>query len=564
MLFICLFVKFCNMKEILSENKYLIVLWILCILGLVGFLGHYSGILIDFGREVYYPEQILQGKLLYRDLFNIYGPLSYQINAVLYKIFGAKLSTLFGAGILCSLLTVSGIYFVAQKFLSKFLSFALGLFTIVVGVTTISIFNFHFPYSWAVLYGLIAFLYSLYFLLDKRLTLSALLAGICVTCKYDFLLYGFVVLFFIFKSKDWKALLCFASVPILSFGILFAQGLKFSDLINTFSIVTEMAKSKTLTYFYQNSGIYFHPKALLTDLILFLKFAIPFGGILLGTWRNKKVITIISFIAAILFFDAKVMFGFLPVFLFCLFFVLYCCHSEHTLMRSFAFAQDDKCEESQHKISQRILFLSALLASAKVFWVLLMGSYGNYYVSILLIAALALLPRKFDKVTAIYFILLSIFIFSQNISAQPAEFPNKLVQYIKETTKPTDKIVVLPEGMMINFLTKRDSDGFYNSLLPLYVETFGEDNIIEHYKKNPPEYFILNNLDMKDYYFRYICGDYALDFCGFIVENYELVDVIEDGYRYSIFKQNRLINTRHPVLDTGSGNVNTKINIDSP
>lgn len=504
------------MKEILSENKYLIVLWILCILGLVGFLGHYSGILIDFGREVYYPEQILQGKLLYRDLFNIYGPLSYQINAVLYKIFGAKLSTLFGAGILCSLLTVSGIYFVAQKFLSKFLSFALGLFTIAVGVTTISIFNFHFPYSWAVLYGLIAFLYSLYFLLDKRLTLSALLAGICITCKYDFLLYGFVVLFFIFKSKDWKALLCFASVPILSFGILFAEGLKFSDLINTFSIVTEMAKSKTLTYFYQNSGIYFHPKALLADLILFLKFAIPFGGILLGVQKNKKIITIISFIVAILFFDAKVMFGFLPVFL-----LIFAC----TSLRG----------ELARRGNLIILILSALLASAKVFWVLLMGSYGNYYVSILFIAALALLPRKFDKVIAIYFILLSIFIFSQNISTQPAKFPNKLVQYIKETTKPTDKIVILPEGMIINFLAKRDSDGFYNSLLPLYVETFGEDNIIEHYKKNPPEYFILNNLDMKDYYFRYICGDYALDFCGFIVENYELVDVIEDGYRYSIF-----------------------------
>jgi len=178
------------MKEILSENKYLIILWLLCIFGLIGFLSHYSGILIDFGREVFYPERILAGDVLYKNLFNIYGPLSYQINAVLYKIFGAKLSTLYGAGAVCSILTVSGIYLVAQKFLSKFLSFALAVFTIAVGVTAVSIFNFHFPYSWAVLYGLIAFLYSLYFLLDKKnLSLSAFLAGICITCKYDFLLY---------------------------------------------------------------------------------------------------------------------------------------------------------------------------------------------------------------------------------------------------------------------------------------------------------------------------------------------------------------------------------------
>lgn len=485
-------------------NKYLIILWILCIAGLAMFLGHYSGFLIDFGREVYYPERILAGDVLYKDLFNIYGPLSYQINAVLYKIFGAKLSTLYGAGAVCSLLTVSGVYLLANRYMSKFLSFGLGLFTIAVGVTTTSIFNFHFPYSWAVLYGLIAFIYSLYFIKDK-LWLSALLAGVCITCKYDFLLYGFVILFLIFKQKDWKALLSFISVPILSFGILFLQGLQISDLINSLTIVKDMAKSKTLTYFYQNSGIYFHPKALLTDLILFLKFAVPFGGILLGTWKDKKIITIISFILAVIFFDAKVMFGFLPILLFAVIWFK----------------------------NWNLLTVSVLLASAKVFWVLIMGSYGTYYVSLLLIALLSLLPRRFDKVVGIYIILLSIFIFAGMGSY--VKTPDKIVSYVKENTKSTDKVVVFPEGMIINFLSHRQSDGFYNSLLPLYVETFGEDKIVEHFHANKPEMIILNNLNMRDYGFEYICKDYALDFCGFVQKNYELVNIIDDGYRYNIF-----------------------------
>lgn len=470
------------------------------------FLGHYSGWLIDFGREVYYPERILQGDVLYKDLFNIYGPLAYQINAVLYKIFGAKLSTLFGAGAVCSLLTVTGVYLLANRYMSKFLSFSLGLFTIAVGVTTTSIFNFHFPYSWAVLYGLIAFIYSLYFIKDK-LWLSALLAGVCVTCKYDFALYAVVILFVIFRQKDWKALLSFISVPVVSFGILFLQGLQISDIINSLTIVKDMAKTKTLTYFYQNSGIYFHPKALLADLILFLKFAIPFGGILFGVHKDKKIITIISFILAVIFFDARTMFGFLPLLLF-----------GAIWFKNF-----------------NLLTISVLLVSAKVFWVLIMGSYGTYYVSLLLIALLPLLPRRFDKAVGIYFILLSIFIFGINLSGHSANLPNKIVQYVSENTKPTDKVVILPEGMTINFLSHRQSDGFYNSLLPLYVETFGEDKIIEHYNQNKPEYIILNNLNMRDYYFEYICKDYALEFCGFIQENYELADVIDDGYRYSIF-----------------------------
>ena len=42
---------------------------------------------------------------------------------------------------------------------------------------------------------------------------------------------------------------------------------------------------------------------------------------------------------------------------------------------------------------------------------------------------------------------------------------------------------------------------------------------------------------MKDYYFEYICNDYAREFCEFIIENYKLQDVIDDGYKYTIFKK---------------------------
>ena len=540
MLFKCLFVKFCNMKKILSENKYLIILWLLCIFGLIGFLSHYSGILIDFGREVFYPERILAGDVLYKNLFNIYGPLSYQINAVLYKIFGAKLSTLYGAGAVYSLLTVSGVYLLASRYLSKFLSFGLGVFTIAVGVTAVSIFNFHFPYSWAVLYGLIAFIYSLYFIKDK-LWLSALLAGICITCKYDFLLYGLVVLFLIFKQKNWKALLCFISAPILSYGILFLQGLKISDLINSLLITKQMAKSKTLTYFYQNSGIYFHPKALLMDFITFLKTAIPFAGILFGASlfeKRKNISIIVLSISTVLFFllfDIEIGLGFLPL-----------------LLLVFAAAS-----YKQLNSTLRILLISTLCVCAKVFWVLILNSYGNYYAPIVLTAFFALffkyLPQKLEKIAGVVLIAISLLIFSHNLhtrkflnnkietakgtiytTKQLAVSTNELINYIEQNAKDK-KIVIFPEGMTVNFPTDTKSDGFYNSLLPLYIETFGEEKIIEHYKSDKPDYIILTNQNMKDYYFEYICKDYAHKFCGFIQENYSLERVIGQEFRYVIF-----------------------------
>lgn len=49
---------------------------------------------IDFGREMYLPWQITQGKTLYTDLVHNYGPLSPYINALWFKVFGVSLSTL--------------------------------------------------------------------------------------------------------------------------------------------------------------------------------------------------------------------------------------------------------------------------------------------------------------------------------------------------------------------------------------------------------------------------------------------------------------------------------------
>ena len=156
------------MREFYIKNKPLIILWLLCIAALIGFMGHYSNILLDVGREVYYPQRILEGKVLYKDLFNIYGPFSYLWNAFLYKIFGINLRALYISGAICSLAIVSGVYLIARRFLNTSLSFAIGLFTIVTGVCANHLFNYTFPYSWAMLYGTVGFLYSVYFLVKYK------------------------------------------------------------------------------------------------------------------------------------------------------------------------------------------------------------------------------------------------------------------------------------------------------------------------------------------------------------------------------------------------------------
>ena len=376
--------------------------------------------------------------------------------------------------------------------------------------------------------------------------MSAFLAGISITCKYDFILYAFVVLFFIIKSKDLKAFLCFAIAPFISYGILFIQGLGINDLTNSLAITAAMAKSKTLTYFYQNSGVYFHPRVFPTLLILFLKTAIPFAGILTGAYlfdRNKFAsvsFSILGYLSMIWFVteNIKVVFGFLPV-----------------LLTIFAIT-------SYKKLNSNLIILtvSTVAVCVKVFWVLIIQSYGSYYVSIALIAFFAILfkniPQKLEKTTGIYILIISAIILVMNIIALKydnnkittakgsiytnknyADSSNLLINYLKNNSNENDSVVIFPEGMTINFLADRKADDFYNSLLPLYTESLDEDKIIEHYKNEKPEFIIFNNLNMKDYYFNYICQDYAIGFCAFVQENYNQSAVIDNGFRYIIFKR---------------------------
>ena len=64
--------------------------------------------LIDFGRELYVPWQITRGRVLYRDVASLLGPLS--LNAFWFQLFGPSLMTLVACNLTIFALCVAGIY----------------------------------------------------------------------------------------------------------------------------------------------------------------------------------------------------------------------------------------------------------------------------------------------------------------------------------------------------------------------------------------------------------------------------------------------------------------------
>ena len=54
---------------------------------------------IDSGREMNTPQRLLDGELLYSQVYNLYGPFAPLFNTTLYALFGSHLHTLYWAGL---------------------------------------------------------------------------------------------------------------------------------------------------------------------------------------------------------------------------------------------------------------------------------------------------------------------------------------------------------------------------------------------------------------------------------------------------------------------------------
>lgn len=542
-----------------NDVKYLILIWILLVLALIPTYAHHGNLIVDCGREAYYPTQILLGKVLYKDIFNIYGPFSYMFNALLFKFFGINLNVLYLSGCVCAFLIISLTYLIAKRFMSEFVSFSISIFTIMVGVLNTNLFNMIFPYSYGMLYGIVAVLFSIWLLLKYEekpektiyLYLSAFCAGLCVANKYEFLPFFLAIFYTVYKVKPLNLkqysilILSLIFIPILSFGILFLQGMKFADLIRTGLIIVKMTHTKTLAYFYQHTGVFFHKKTLLFLTQKFFAAVIPLALLFFATSRKNKIASVTLTVIATFWIFIKLnvdSFVFLPM----------------LIVLCFIF----NFKNIRQNTKLMILTISAILLNMKTFWGLLIFSYGTYLINLSFITIIALVLNRFkekninQKIIGTYLIIASIsFCFIDmsrlhnkinNLSTPHGKFytdenlfasTNELVNYIQTSTQKSDTVMIFPEGQLINFLTNRKSDNIYGSLIPLYIETFGEDKIIQYFEKTKPEYIIFNNWDYKDYHYRYICNDYAQNFCSFVTQNYTNEKIIDNNdFRYLIFK----------------------------
>jgi hypothetical protein len=143
--------------------------------------------LIDFGTQLYIPWRILNGAVLYRDLFYFAGgPLSQYFNALLFKIFGVSFSTLIAANLV---LTAAMIFLIYRRFLAAadvwtatLISMSIVFVFAFAEFTAIGNYNYITPYSHEIFHGLVLSTFAIALLCDwinKGKLWTAAAAGFC-------------------------------------------------------------------------------------------------------------------------------------------------------------------------------------------------------------------------------------------------------------------------------------------------------------------------------------------------------------------------------------------------
>lgn len=142
--------------------------------------------LIDFGRELYIPWQIVSGKILYKDIAHLFGPFSQYFNALLFKLFGVAYTTLVFANLVLTALFTVVVYQMIKNTVDQIsailVAFAFLTLFAFSQYTGFGNFNFISPYAHEATHGVIlsAFMiYGLWKFTTTRRDGFVIAAGLC-------------------------------------------------------------------------------------------------------------------------------------------------------------------------------------------------------------------------------------------------------------------------------------------------------------------------------------------------------------------------------------------------
>jgi hypothetical protein len=107
-----------------------------------------------------------------------------------------------------------------------------------------------------------------------------------------------------------------------------------------------------------------------------------------------------------------------------------------------------------------------------------------------------------------------------------------LLQQVRRLAASGDTLVVLPEGVMLNYLLRLENPTPYVNFMPPEVMLFGEDRMRAAFAARPPVWIVLINRPASEYGYRFLGDDYGRRLVDWVEAHYVVVD--------------RVLEARHP------------------
>jgi hypothetical protein len=171
----------------------------------------WGSVTVDCGRELYVAAALAEGKMLYRDVWYMYGPGAPYFNSLLFRTFGIHVNAAYLAGSLSGLAIMLTLFRCALYFAPLPVAFAIGYIVLIQSFGG-GIFNYPLPYTYASVYGSVAasffLLYAIRVALNPEKTnllWAGLWSAVALLMKLEF---GFA---------------CFGSLAVLQVGLILQQ-----------------------------------------------------------------------------------------------------------------------------------------------------------------------------------------------------------------------------------------------------------------------------------------------------------------------------------------------------
>ena len=515
----------------------------------------WGSLVIDTGRELWLPGELLKGKVLYKDIVSFYGFLPPYLIAGLYKIFGISINTLVYTGIALTLIVSFTIYRIARFFLDQGFSTLLVvnfLFVFAFGnYNTSGIFNYILPYTFASTFFMASTVLSLYFFLkfifsdnEKNLLIWSIFLTAAFLCRLEsalavwpaFLLSGSILAARQDKTKQIKILVCIFRPLLLAalcYGVFFLATGTFYYFKETF---IGSIKTITNTPFAKGMGGF-------DDIVMnisqisksFLSHIIIFSGLAIfcrtASRSSDKETTsapaIMPLLAAFLVFISLKQNDIYHFQYHCLTLILLCgtiAYLSQTLHH----------QSTTRSLGLLTLFTTSFFATYRIFLATSPYFYGFslltlplicYYIFFCDIVKSTLenrlkIPAGLLSAVLAGFLILMIIPFWEHSESNyryrdtlsttskgdlySADIRQndlfwKTVDYIKKNTAKDSTVVAFPEGVGINFFTDRATPLRHHSFLPHDIKLFGENKILLEMWAAKIDYIVILTRDTSEW-----------------------------------------------------------------